>query len=971
MKKSLLLLSIVLLAFAACNKEPEPVVVNNEDIVLTFTSAKPDLEVEDEAGTRTAWDNTTSSVVWSANDKIRVGFKLNGSWWSQSAAADPTADPATYPKFYASDAVSIDDTDHSVGTFSVPVTASSFTDPATTGTYQFFAVYPSSLISNATVNDPTAQTITVKQTQSPGSNTFDAAADILLGQSEEMGISAIPTDPIELMWKRVVSHAVLTFSNMAFSGAESVSKITLTFNDDAKVTGTVSANIEEGTIGTGSSNVLTLDNGFTVSGSSIAVWACVLPVTFTSLDVEVKTDKATYTRSITGISKTFKKNARNTLTVNMSTAVREAVTQYDWVLTDLASITSSDVFVIVGNNGSTYAMSNDKGASAAPDAISVTVANNKLSVAPADKLQWNLSKDGSNYTFYPNGTTETWLYCTSGTGNKLRVGNTNTRKTFTLDATTGYLKTSDSNFIGVYNSSDWRVYASTTGTSNIKDQTFAFYKRTASGSTPSTYAVTWTDPSETGCSIAAEVNSSAIDSGDEFAAGTVVTITATAGSGYEFAGWSVTGATPDDASATTTTFTIGDSAVSFSATFNSTGASATALPYEETFASDQGAFTIDNVALDGLTYVWSHDSNYGYMKASGYASSTNHAVESWLVSPLLEMPTLSAGETIKLKFSQVISTFFGTVDNEATLWVKEEGGSWAQETITYPTISSGNWSSWDNQVIDLSSFAGKNIQFAFKYVGTSSANGTWEIKNVSVKKYEPKALSSISVSGQTTIFTQGDAFSFGGTVTATYNDETTADVTASATFTGYDMSSPGDQTVTVSYTESGVTKTTTYTITVNAAGSEAIVYTLDGTTTGGSNGYAEESDITQNNISWKVMGNTTINPWRIGGKSLADEDRTVYSTTALAKNISKIEITHGTASNVTVNSMTVIVSKNADFSSPVSTLTPTFVANGTVTVNRPDGKDWSSCYYKIVYNITISATSNKFIQFTKAEFTGK
>ena len=185
------------------------------------------------------------------------------------------------------------------------------------------------------------------------------------------------------------------------------------------------------------------------------------------------------------------------------------------------------------------------------------------------------------------------------------------------------------------------------------------------------------------------------------------------------------------------------------------------------------------------------------------------------------------------------------------------------------------------------------------------------------------------------------------------------------------MSTTGKQTVTVSYTEDGVTKTTTYTITMNSADTESVVYTLDGTTTGGSSGYADESEITQNNITWKVTGNTTMNPWRIGGKSLTDVDRTVYSTTALAKNISKIEITHGTAANVTVNSMTVIVSKNSDFSSPVSTLTPTFVASDVVTVNRPDGVDWSNCYYKIVYNITISATSNKFIQFTKAEFTGK
>ncbi|MBO6074423.1 MAG: chitobiase/beta-hexosaminidase C-terminal domain-containing protein [Paludibacteraceae bacterium] len=81
-----------------------------------------------------------------------------------------------------------------------------------------------------------------------------------------------------------------------------------------------------------------------------------------------------------------------------------------------------------------------------------------------------------------------------------------------------------------------------------------------------------------------------------------------------------------------------------------------------------------------------------------------------------------------------------------------------------------------------------------------------------------KELSSISLSGTyPTTFEQGDSFSHTGiTVTANYSDATTEDVTSSATFSGYDLSATGEQTVTVSYTENSVTKTTSYTITVNA-----------------------------------------------------------------------------------------------------------------------------------------------------------
>ena len=91
---------------------------------------------------------------------------------------------------------------------------------------------------------------------------------------------------------------------------------------------------------------------------------------------------------------------------------------------------------------------------------------------------------------------------------------------------------------------------------------------------------------------------------------------------------------------------------------------------------------------------------------------------------------------------------------------------------------------------------------------------------------QPKTLVSISVDGQTTTYTVGDTFEFDGTVTATYDDESTADVTASATFTGYDMDAVGTHTVTVSYTEGEVTQTATYSITVNEAPAEPVVATI-------------------------------------------------------------------------------------------------------------------------------------------------
>lgn len=78
-----------------------------------------------------------------------------------------------------------------------------------------------------------------------------------------------------------------------------------------------------------------------------------------------------------------------------------------------------------------------------------------------------------------------------------------------------------------------------------------------------------------------------------------------------------------------------------------------------------------------------------------------------------------------------------------------------------------------------------------------------------------KVLQSITLSGQTTSLNRGATFSFGGTVTAHYSDSSTATVTSSTTFSGYNMSTAGTYTVTASYTENSVTKTATYSLTVN------------------------------------------------------------------------------------------------------------------------------------------------------------
>ena len=385
MKKLFIIALASLFAFASCSKESNetPEVNNGKDVVLTFKSKRPQLKSE----TKTAWDATNEVIVWSTTDKIRVGYTLDGNWMGQIEAG--TA------KFYASKEVTIDG---NVGTFQVPITGggiTAFTDPETAGTYKFYAIYPSTLI-DATVNDPTAKNITLAPAQTPGANTFDSTTDVMVGASESMNISGLPTDPISLSWTRVVAHADLTFSNMAFEGTETPIKITLTFNEAAKVAGTFSINITDGSIGEGTANEITLEgSGLTVNTNSIKVWATVLPVSFSSLNVEVKTDKATYTRSISGISKTFKQNARNTLTINMENANRQTLALDAYALYS-GDITEGDYIVFYNGKAMKAEVSNSRLQYAEVTPFNDVISTNNESIV------WHIAASSTNgyWTIY-------------------------------------------------------------------------------------------------------------------------------------------------------------------------------------------------------------------------------------------------------------------------------------------------------------------------------------------------------------------------------------------------------------------------------------------------------------------------------------------------------------------------------------------------------------------------------------------
>lgn len=150
---------------------------------------------------------------------------------------------------------------------------------------------------------------------------------------------------------------------------------------------------------------------------------------------------------------------------------------------------------------------------------------------------------------------------------------------------------------------------------------------------------------------------------------------------------------------------------------------------DESFATSQGNFTIEDKQLpEGGSYVWKHDTynDDKFMKASGYIGGAK-ASESWLISPTID---LNKATTATLTFDHA-HKFAGTPSKELTLWITETNTEvWKQLAIDkYGTNNDYNFVT---ATIDLSAYAGKTIKFAFKYISTTSAAGTWEIKNVKV-----------------------------------------------------------------------------------------------------------------------------------------------------------------------------------------------------------------------------------------------
>ena len=160
---------------------------------------------------------------------------------------------------------------------------------------------------------------------------------------------------------------------------------------------------------------------------------------------------------------------------------------------------------------------------------------------------------------------------------------------------------------------------------------------------------------------------------------------------------------------------------------------------------------------------------------------------------------------------------------------------------------------------------------------------------------------------------------------------------------------------------------------VNA--SEAPAYILDGTKAGSGSQYAGENTTTQSGVSWKINGNISQTPWRVGGNknnglNNAGTIRMIQSQSVVSsEDITKVVVntTKPSSNGITPTNVSLKVG-TAVGGSTISSLSKGSWSS-SVTFDRPSGLDWSNKYFEIDFTMPANTTTtNKFIEINSIEF---
>ena len=188
-------------------------------------------------------------------------------------------------------------------------------------------------------------------------------------------------------------------------------------------------------------------------------------------------------------------------------------------------------------------------------------------------------------------------------------------------------------------------------------------------------------------------------------------------------------------------------------------------------SATSGGWTIQDVSNgDGIT-TWTTSTAGGAPNAYGmmknYYNSANSLVESWLISPSID---LSTSTTPMLSFKNAVAydgdaveLFISTDYNGSSDPTSQ--GTWIALSPNM-ALNSGTWFEWvSSGNVSLSSYMTTSVYIAFKYTGSASDGSTFEIDDILVNETGAVIPPSLSVYDiQYTVAGNGDSPENGNTV---------------------------------------------------------------------------------------------------------------------------------------------------------------------------------------------------------------
>ena len=362
MRKWIITAAAAALAVLGCQKNPEI------QQGVEFTSERPALE------TRTGW--TGETIEWTKGDAISMAYSVDGDW----------VGPNLYPSTPLSQG-------GPVAHFTVP---GNFPTNKT-GVHKFYAVYPA--VSGTSFSDAPDVHTAIPEIQTPSASSFDPAADLMAGVSAQE-YRSFPSGTVPLKWTRLVAHGDITLKNLPLAQGENIHDIVLMAQSDAELTGDVVIDLAcpEDVSTDGKPRVTVMADNLSVDASgNLRFWISIFPETLTELTVTVETDKATYRKTFSGISKVFTQNARNVLGVNMADAVKTPKEQYYVRVTSAPADWTGDYLIVY--EADKLALSSVDDSKGSGYGTSITITDGKIAYNEAKDYNIHLEKKSNGYTF--------------------------------------------------------------------------------------------------------------------------------------------------------------------------------------------------------------------------------------------------------------------------------------------------------------------------------------------------------------------------------------------------------------------------------------------------------------------------------------------------------------------------------------------------------------------------------------------